>query len=338
MNKTHAVFLASLLAGCGSSTSSNPPPAPEMNSVMVTAAAGGTVAAGGGSLAIPGGSLSADTMVTVSSAAPAAGTPDIATIKGKVYDFGPSGTTFSTPATLTLPAPGASAPTGQKAVISTLSEGATAWTDLPTTVAGGMLTAPVAHFSGFSVRWVVVGGANVDCAVAKAPCGGSLVGNWTFAAVCVTDGSGAAQPIDKCPTGTATKTMKVQGTANFNADLTYAVKFTQEADATFTVPASCIAATGQSPATCEDVANYLTKNTGTPTCTGSPSTACTCSITNVSAPKVTDEAGTYVTSGNTFTTTKTGDTSPGDPTSYCVDGNTNWVQITNPTGALALTK
>jgi hypothetical protein len=53
---------------------------------------------------------------------------------------------------------------------------------------------------------------------------------------------------------------------------------------------------------------------------------------------VTDEAGTYVTSGNTFTTTKTGDTSPDSPTSYCVDGNTNWVQISNPTGLLALTK
>jgi len=336
MKQLHALFLASVIAGCGSTSS--PAPAPEMNTVMVTAAAGGTVAVGGGSLAIPGGSLSADTMVTVTSGAPAAGTPDVSTIKGTLYDFGPSGTTFSPPATLTLPAPSASAPAGQQAVISTLAEGATAWTDLPTTVAGSMLTAPVAHFSGFSVRWVVVGGANIDCAAVKAPCGGSLVGNWTFAAVCVSDGSGAAQPIDKCPTGTVTKIVKAQGTATFNADLTYAVNFTLETDATFTAPASCIAASGQSPTSCEDVANYLTKNTGTPTCTGSLTTSCTCSIANAAAPKVTNEAGTYVTAGNTFTTTKTGDASGGSPNSYCVDGNTNWVQITNPTGTLALTK
>ena len=112
----------------------------------------------------------------------------------------------------------------------------------------------------------------------------------------------------------------------------------KDAHATFTVPASCIAASGESPASCEDVANYLTKDTGTPTCTGSVTTACTCSITNVSAPKVTNDSGTYVTSGSTFTTTKTGDTSGDSPNSYCVDGNTNWVQITNPTGTLALTK
>jgi hypothetical protein len=336
MKKIRALVLTSVIAGC--SSASSPAPAPEMNAVMVTAAQGGTVAVGGGSLAIPGGSLSADTMVTVTSGAPAAGTPDVATIKGKLYDFGPSGTTFNPPATLTLPAPSATPPAGQQAVISTLAEGATAWTDLPTTVAGGMLTAPVAHFSGFSVRWVVVGGANIDCAAVKAPCGGPLTGNWTFAAVCVTDGAGAAQPIDNCPTGTITKIVKVQGTANFNADLTYAVNFTLETDATFMAPASCIAASGQTLASCEDVANSLTKNTGTPTCTGSVTTACTCSITNAAAPKVTNEAGTYVTSGTTFTTTKTGDTSGGSANSYCVDGNTSWVQITNPTGALALTK
>jgi hypothetical protein len=337
MNNIRALFLISVIAGCGSSTTPAPL-APEMKTVMVTAAAGGTVVVGGGSLAIPGGSLSADTMVTVSSAAPAAGTPDAATIKGMVYDFGPSGTAFDPPATLTLPAPGASPPAGQQAVISTLAQGETTWTDLPTTVAGGMLTAPVAHFSGFSVRWVVVGGANVDCAATKAPCGGSLVGNWTFAAVCVSDGSGAAQPIENCPTGTVTKIIKAQGTANFNADLTYTVNFTLATDATFTAPASCIAATGMSPASCDEVANYLTKNTGTPTCTGSPTTSCTCSISNAATPKVTNEAGTYVTAGTTFTTTQTGSSSAGSPTSYCIDGNTNWVQISKPTGTLALTR
>jgi hypothetical protein len=335
MTKTHATLcLVSLLAGCGSSGAA----APEMTSVMVTAAAGGTVALGGASLAIPGGSLTADTNVSVTSGPPQAGTPDASTIKGKLYDFGPSGTMFNPPATLTLPAPSASPPAGSMAVISTLAEGASTWTDLPTTASGGMLTAPVSHFSGYSVRWVVVGGAAVDCTAVKPPCGGAIAGNWTFASVCVTDAAAASQAIPNCPTGTVTKIVKAMGTANFNADMTYAVNFTLETDATFTAPASCIAASGQSPATCVDVANFLTKNTGTPTCTGTVTTSCNCTVTNAAAPKLTNEAGTYTTSGTTFTTTKTGDTSAGTPNNYCVDGNTNWVQITNPTGYLVLTK
>jgi hypothetical protein len=335
MTKVHAFCLVSLVASCGGSAT--PTAQTETATVMVTAATGGTVALAGATLTIPGSSLANDTMVTVTSGAPAAGTPASSTIQGKMYDFGPSGTTFDPPASLTLPAPSASPPAGQQAVISTLEEGATAWTDLPTTVSGGMLSAPVAHFSGYAVRWVVVGGTAVDCAVAKAPCGGSLVGNWTFATVCVTDGSGNP-PFTDCPAGTLTKTVKVQGTANFNADLTYAVNFTLETDAAVVVPASCISASGQSPTSCEDVANYLSKSTGTPTCTGSITTSCSCTVTNVEAPKVTNESGTYVTSGTTFTTTKTGDTSGGDSNPYCVDGNTNWVQITKPTGYLALTK
>src|SRR5437764_472342 len=101
-----------------------------------------------------------------------------------------------------------------------------------------------------------------------------------------------------------TKIMKVQGTATFNADRTYAVNFTMETDATFVIPASCIAASGKSPTSCDDVANYLSKDTGTPTCTGSITTSCSCTITNVASPKLTDESGTYVTTGTTFTTTK----------------------------------
>jgi hypothetical protein len=103
-------------------------------------------------------------------------------------------------------------------------------------------------------------------------------------------------------------------------------------------PASCIASATQTFAACTDVANSLTKNKGTPTCTGTPATGCSCSVANVDDPKVTNEAGTYTTGNNAFVTTKTGDTSGGDSNPYCIDGNTAWVQITNPTGYLVLTK
>jgi hypothetical protein len=321
-----------LVAGCGGGGGTA---APEMTAVMITAASGGTVALGGASLAVPGGSLATDTMVTLTSGPAPAGTPDSGTLHGKFYAFGPSGTAFSPPATLTLPAD--SVPAGKKAVISTIEDGGTTWTDLETTAAGGMLTAPVSHFSGFSIRYVVVGGAAFDCTKVKPPCGGPIAGAWTFAGVCVTDAA-ATQTIPDCPTGTETKVETIQGSATFNEDLTYALHFTVAFDGSFNAPASCIASSGKTFASCADVANAIVKTTVTASCTGTPSTGCACTVPNVEASKTTNEAGSYAVTGTSFTTTKTGSATGDDPTPFCVDGNTAYVQIMNPTGYLVLTK
>ena len=334
MTKTGFVLVCfAALGACGGSGTS----APETKSVMITAATGGTVSVGSASLDIPAGSLGADTMVTVTSESAPAGTPDAGTIQGSYYAFGPSGTAFNPPATLSLP--GAAAPAGKMAVISTIADGGSTWTDLATTFADGKLTASVAHFSGFAVRYVVVGGASVDCSKAKPACGGDVTGSWTFSAVCVTDPSSLTKPVSTdCPTGTVTKTEKIQGSAMFNTDMTYSVDYSIEIDGAAVVPASCIAASGMNFASCSAVIDALANKSVGATCTGTPASGCNCTASNVDPPQMTMEMGTYTKGVNSFSTTKTGATTPDSPTSYCVDGTTMWVQIDNPAGYLVLTK
>ena len=61
-----------------------------------------------------------------------------------VYSFSPEGTTFSTPATVNLPAPPLAA--GQEAVIE-VSDNGTTWTEIPTTLNNGRVVGPISHFS-----------------------------------------------------------------------------------------------------------------------------------------------------------------------------------------------
>src|SRR5436190_4162406 len=133
--RIHSVFnwssfagLILAVTGCGGSSGGSKP---VMVSQLVTAAEGGQVAVGstGASLDIPANSLGADTTITATAGDPPSTLPNRSTIKGQYFDFGPDGTTFGTPATLTLPA--SAPPANMAAVISTFD--GTSWTDLPTT-------------------------------------------------------------------------------------------------------------------------------------------------------------------------------------------------------------
>lgn len=71
---------------------------PGLTQAMISAAAGGTVMSADGRvrLAIPAGALSADTLITMTPADAPSGAAPV----GPVYDFGPEGLTFATPASL----------------------------------------------------------------------------------------------------------------------------------------------------------------------------------------------------------------------------------------------
>jgi hypothetical protein len=314
-----------VLAACGGSKDAGP--APVMVSQMVTQAAGGTVAVGSSaSLAIPANSLSGDTTITAATSAPAATLPNQDTLKGQYYDFGPDGTTFNPPATLTLPA-GGTAPANAKPVISWYD--GTKWNDLDTTVDGGNLTAPVAHFTGFVVRWVVMGvnGSTVDCSMPKAACGGDITGTWMPAGGCVSPG-----PVGNCTdSSSVVYALTVMGSAMFNADMTYSVSLPYSVTGNVHATPACLAqsmlascAITQSKLQGAKDSNFDTLWTNA-TCTGDAATTgcdCTGSTTGNIAM---NETGTYTVAGNAFTTTKTGG-STGNPNPYCVDGNMLWVQ------------
>jgi hypothetical protein len=148
-------FVTSLGSGCGGGEDEVQPPSGEQEEI-VAAATGGTVTAEGATLEIPAGALAQDTAITVVAASPGAGMPEASTVRGMVYDFGPDGTTFSKQAKLTLPMAGTPA-AGERAVISWLDPVSNRWVNLSSTVAGGTISASVAHFTSFALRIVKVG-------------------------------------------------------------------------------------------------------------------------------------------------------------------------------------
>lgn len=90
-----------LVIACGSDSNATtePTPTPDPNIVGST---GGTVSAAGGaaSLTVPPGALTSDVKITVAAAADPAS--DSRTVSGSTFQFGPAGTKFAQPVTLTL--------------------------------------------------------------------------------------------------------------------------------------------------------------------------------------------------------------------------------------------
>ena len=99
--------------------------------------AGGTISLGKASLVVPAGALpqTVSISITATSVEPDGGAPTT------IYEFGPQGLTFAIPATVNLP--------GTAGVIhwSQVLGGRTVFTEVPTSVAGGLATAKVTHFS-----------------------------------------------------------------------------------------------------------------------------------------------------------------------------------------------
>lgn len=323
------------VVGCGGSSGGGTASV----SQMVSQATGGEVSVGssGARLSIPASSLAADTTITAASSTPAASLPDHDTLKGLYYDFGPDGTTFDPPATLTLPAAG-TPPAGSAAVISWFD--GSQWNDLATTLSGGMVSAPVAHFTGFVVRWVVTGsGGSVDCSSPKTACGGDIVGTWTPTGACL-----APDDVTGCTDSSVTYSVSLMGSAQFNADMTYAVSLPYSVTGIFHASPDCLS--GAQITSCADGQTQLrtVEDSHFPTlwanatCTGDVQTSgCVC-MGSTTGSITTNETGTYTVSGNAFTTTKTGG-DVGDPNPYCVDGNTIWVQTqSDPPEYLVLTR
>ncbi len=329
-----SVFLA--LSACSSDsksgTSTEPP---SSNSVSITAKAGGKVSAGSAALSIPAGSLPGDVMVTVKSMAPASTLPDNGTLKGLVYEFGPSGTKFNPPATLKLPLPGTPG-MNEVAVMSWLDTATNKWVDLDSTVTGSEVSAPVAHFTMFVIRFKGVAAGTVDCSFT--PCGGDLSGDWTIAGACVNDhkDAGSSGPFGAtCPTAKIDVGLDATGSLSFKADKSFHFALNVSTGAeTITVPGECFS--GLMIKTCDDlnkVFNSSSKDAGSSklTCTGDATAGCTCTSNgNVSKPMMQMKDGMYDVSGNNLTASGT-DGGTNEPTPYCVSGTTLKLQFKDGT-------
>jgi len=153
-----------------------------------------------------------------------------------------------------------------------------------------------------------------------APCGGDVVGTWKITKSCADSAAIIAAVSEICPAATV-QSIDVQttGTFSFNADGTYTEGVTTGGSATVFIPSSCLVQGGITY-TCSLVTLALTvmKPAGVDSISCSDASGgCDCKV--VPSTLVRNQAGTYTTTDNTYTT------SPAEGTpvesSYCVQGN-----------------
>ncbi|MBK9518621.1 MAG: hypothetical protein IPO09_14970 [Anaeromyxobacter sp.] len=135
-----AVAVAGLSA-CGGG-GSDPTPTPPPDGTGTVGVAGGTVTLStGAAVTIPAGALAGDRTITVAADGTTApnGNPR--------YRFGPAGTTFTSPATVTLPRPAGLAVGTAASVYWTKLGSENTYDALPATVTASGVTAQVSHFS-----------------------------------------------------------------------------------------------------------------------------------------------------------------------------------------------
>jgi hypothetical protein len=296
------VWLLISLVGCGGGDEPTDPTngattTPSGIAVLVTAEDGGTVEGGGGTLEIPAGALDEDTTITLALLEPGS-LPEAGSVAGQVFGFGPTGTTFLTPATLTLPLPDAPA-AGEHAVVSWLD--GTTWVDLPTTEGTSEVSAPIAHFTMFAVR--LVPDVAVDCSFAA--CGGPVTDiAWNLVGGCFDP---AVLP-PSCPTAVVTDNQVVTtGVYELvSATARYSFEIHESGAIAYDVPAECLGAY----AACDDLDGPGFD------CSGDAATACSC-VLQVAIDGT--ETGDFEVVGNEISSLQDGESEQASGP-YCVNG------------------
>jgi hypothetical protein len=173
-----ALALLSALA-CTSSNNASPsgPTGPGETKNQTIGASGGTVTTSGATLTVPRGALASDTAISVSSSSDAP--PSGATAYSPVFVFGPDGTQFGAPVSVSLAFNGDAA----KAVVFWSKSDGT-FEKLSSNIANGMAMAQVTHFSrGFvgdgTVTFPLLGGGTPsnDAGGGSSPC---PIGTWSM--------------------------------------------------------------------------------------------------------------------------------------------------------------
>jgi len=287
---------------------------PESVSEPITAATGGEVEVAGALLSIEGGALGEDLTIEVDATEPDSELPDFASIRGLVYDFGPDGTTFDPPAQLELPLDG-KVPEGKEAVVSWLD--GDSWVDLPTEVANGKVSVEVAHFTMFVVRLRGVDASEISCDFEA--CGGDLVGSWKIIGACANvDEAPAENPFESCG-GSGEILIDGSGLVDFAGDDTFSANISLKPVFRYTLPAACVEMAFQTASSCDDIGTELSDEGDVSTCTGDVGTECVCEVSEAGTGLETGAVtGTYVTDGNTVSTTPEGGQA-GAPQGYCID-------------------
>jgi hypothetical protein len=174
------------------------------------------------------------------------------------------------------------------------------------------------------------GSSNSSCGPFT-PCGGSVVGTWKIATMCMgTADAGVPKADAACFTTTSNPNMKYGGTFTFRNDATYTADIAVNGSQTLTYSAGCFSGAFSCSAIDSIFKGPGVADAGmSGSCTSGSSGSCTCNETMNT--DLTTIEGTYTTSGTTITMTSGSGSSP-DTSDYCVQGNTLTLHESNSSG------
>lgn len=286
---------------------------------------------GAAKLKVPAGALESDTELTVQvvSKKDLPASKDVAL---DVYDFGPDGLTFKAEVELEFDVTQVSVPKDKRIDVAVLDEKSGSWKTIPPTQdpKPGKLSAKIAHFSLYTVIFRDDTGPQPgagQCGGDFTPCGGDLVGDWSFKTGCITAPPQSlgvqfpAQSFDACTMKPgAAVGIGVTGTASFDADGGFRVEQTVILNPSVQIANTCLAelsAAQGAPVTCADLEGVPTGD------------LCVHSLPPETKPQ--SATGTYSTNGNQLLQVEEGKEPPADQvTSYCVVGDMLTIRIERP--------
>lgn len=279
----------------------------------IDAAKGGSVRTGGARVEIPADALDEDTEITIE-VLEREGLPELERVASKVYDFGPDGTEFSEPVTVTIAFDAASTPKNMRAVLAYLD--GDDWQVLADSeLEDNSVVATTTHFTPFAVLFAPeIEAPGETCEVdAFEPCGGDLIGSWSYELGCLTlpDNvlSAGGDAFAMCDAASASASIELSGTITFEEDGSYVIDQTAATTITKRLPKGCL----EDGVECDSLSS---EQAGDATDEGDH-----CELVQSGSSDNADE-GSYVVEDDTFTTTSTGSESAAATIEYCVDGDT----------------
>jgi hypothetical protein len=326
------LLLAGMVAmslGCGGDgdDSASAPLDPEV-SALVTASSGATVSteSDSASIDIPAGALADDLTITIVPL-PKNSQPDKANLGSNAFEFGPDGTQFAKPVTLTLDL-SANVPNGKKAQIAML-EGDSWQSIAGSVVADKKVSAPIEHFSTYVILFVgdETKVTTAECSdLSFSACGGSLTGTWKVVDVCLnqTIDANPFASVPACQSSVFSANIDYQGTIDFGSNGSYRFNVTiGTSSVKMEFSDACLkAATG---AAGSDICTTIGQSMGS--CTYA-SGVCKCEEVMDETADTDTDTGTYQTSGSTLTITSAGD-SESSAMRYCVQGSRATMEVTD---------
>jgi hypothetical protein len=166
------------------------------------------------------------------------------------------------------------------------------------------------------------------CQPSFTPCGGNIVGTWSFATTCGMQNLTSTS----CPGESFNLSPNVSATFTFNADGTFSENATVDETGTETIPLSCLGGTVTDCTKLDQSGTFSGLTFSVSNCSGTAAEGCTCTITETGTLSLT---GTWTAAGTNLSLASNGG-KPGTPIGYCVSGSALLIAENSANSAYAI--